>query len=210
MAKAKKQPDTFVNTEKRFDTLETNETDAANETDEAAIDDTKVQVDAEETKEKSTEEELRSQVAELEDRLLLNLADFDNYKKRTARQYELLISSANDRLLCEILDVTDNFERALALENNVKDKGFRKGVEMIHVQLNGLLERYNVSQIDAVGKPFDANLHEALMHVESDEYEKDIVATEICCGYRIGERVLRHSKVGVSKGSSGEKCSQDD
>ncbi|HWR83583.1 MAG TPA: nucleotide exchange factor GrpE [Candidatus Deferrimicrobium sp.] len=147
------------------------------------------------------EDRLRSRVKELEDQFLRTAADFDNYKKRMARQFEEILQAANDRILIELLDVIDNFERALAHANeNTEAKSLRGGVELIANQMTGLLSRYDVTPIEAVGKPFDPNLHEALIQVESEEYPAGAVALEMIRGYRRGSRVIRHSKVGVSTG----------
>jgi molecular chaperone GrpE len=152
----------------------------------------------------SEEEKLKKQVAELEDKLLRTAAEFDNYKKRTARQLEEMIRSANDKILLELLEVADNFERALRHSNEraaqADVQALQKGMELIFNQLKALLDRYHITPIEALGQPFDPNLHEALMQVDSDEYPEGVVALEICKGYKQGDRVLRHSKVGVSKG----------
>ncbi len=149
----------------------------------------------------SEEEKLQARVDDLEDKLLRTMADFDNYKKRVANQYEELIRSANDRLIGEVLEVVDNLERALQHSNDETDQEtVRQGTEMIFNQMRDLLERYDVKAIDAIGKPFDPHYHEALMQIESEEYDKGIVALEIKKGYTIGRRVIRHSKVGVSSG----------
>lgn len=149
----------------------------------------------------SEEEKLKSQVEELNDKLLRTAAEFDNYKKRIARQYEEIINSANDRIISELLEIIDNFERALEHDNDKSDfESFRKGINLIVNQFKDLLKRYNVTPIEALGKPFDPNLHEALMQITSDEYKEGLVAVEITKGYKMGERILRHSKVGVSKG----------
>lgn len=147
------------------------------------------------------EDKLRLQVADLEDKLLRMAAEFDNYKKRIARQYEDTVRSATDSLLLELLEVVDNFERAL---NHSKDdtgfESFYKGTELILNQMIGLLRKYDITPIEAVGRPFDPNLHEAMMQIESDQYEEGIVAMEVARGYRQGQRVIRHSRVGVSAG----------
>ena len=153
------------------------------------------------TAEVSEEQRLRERVAELEEKLLRALADYDNLRKRSARQLEQVISSANEKLLGELLDVVDNFERALQHEcHDGNADAFRRGVEMIYQQLTGLLERYGVRPIEAVGKPFDANYHDALLRVASSEHAEGTVVDEISKGYMIGDRVLRHSKVSVSSG----------
>jgi molecular chaperone GrpE len=151
----------------------------------------------------SEEERLRLQIADLEDRLLRAAADFDNYRKRMIRQQDDLLRGANHRVLSELLEVVDNFERALAHtgdENNAD--AVREGTEMIYGQLKSMLDKHEVQPIKSVGHRFDPEYHEALMQVESDEYEEGVVATEISKGYMIGDRVLRHAKVGVSKGKA--------
>jgi molecular chaperone GrpE len=140
-------------------------------------------------------------IAELEDKLLRAAADFDNYKKRTARQFEEIANAANDKLIGELLEIIDNFERAREHANGeVTLESLLKGNEMIHGQMVALLARYNIEPIEALAKPFDPNLHEALFQVESSEHAEGIVAQEIAKGYRQGNRVLRHSKVAVSRG----------
>ncbi len=157
------------------------------------------------------EERLAARVAELEDKLLRTAADFDNYKKRMARNYEEMMRSATDSILHEFLDIVDNFERAL--QHATEDSGdgaFRQGARLILNQMKELLRKHNVEPIEAVGQPFNPDLHEALMQVDSDEYEEGVVAVEINKGYRQGNRVLRHAKVGVSKGKSDRDNSDQD
>ena len=176
---------------------EANETDKMNDQDkktESKIDETEEEVFTE-------EEQLKNQVEELNDKLLRTAAEFDNYKKRIARQYEDIINSANDRIISELLEIVDNFERALDHGNDNSDfESFRKGIDLISNQFKNLLKSYNVTPIEALGKPFDPNLHEAFIQIASDEYAEGVVAVEITKGYKMGDRILRHSKVGVSKG----------
>lgn len=143
-----------------------------------------------------------SREAELEDRLLRTMADFDNYRKRSARQTEEIVKTANDRLLVEILDIIDNLERAMQhADNGAADaESLHKGMELIYNQFVALLARYDVTPIEAVGKKFDPDYHDAMMQVESDKYDEGIVAVEMTKGYRRGDQVIRHSKVGVSTG----------
>ena len=177
---------------------------------EEVIDETEASTEAETPEAELTEEErLRLKVAELEDRLLRAQADFENYKKRVARQYETVMQSANERLLTEILEIVDNFERAFEhAEERAELNALTKGIELIHGQMVDLLGKHGVEAIEAVGEPFDPRLHEALMQVASDEYDEGIVALEMGKGYRQGERVLRYSKVGVSAGK--EKPSESE
>jgi len=167
--------------------------------------------EAESPVELSEEDQLRARVEELDERLLRTLADFENFRKRAAQRQCDLIQSANDRLIGELLEVMDNFERALhhAEEDNNEDV-VRQGMELIHGQIKEILGRYRVRPIDALGKPFDPAYHEALMEVKSDEYEAGTIAIEMTKGYMIGDRVLRHSKVGVSRGQADEDVSNSD
>ncbi|MCP4684299.1 MAG: nucleotide exchange factor GrpE [bacterium] len=160
-------------------------------------------------------DQLKAQVQQLEDQKLRALAEMDNFRKRSARQIQDTIRHANDRLLREMLDVVDNFERALqhheeGVQNGANSEAangdtasgdaVRQGTELIYSQMVDLLARHDVKAIESLGKPFDPNLHEALMPVPTEEYDEGTVAVEIGKGYMLGERVLRHAKVGVSKG----------
>jgi molecular chaperone GrpE len=154
----------------------------------------------------SEEDKLKGRVAELEDRLLRTMADFDNYKKRTARQYDEMVNTANEKLLVSLLEVVDSFERALEhAEDKTDFKAFRKGVELIFSQVMDLLARYDVKPIKALGQPFDPGRHEAMMQIASDKYDEGVVAMEMAKGYMRGNRVIRYSKVAVSTGKDKKK-----
>lgn len=157
-----------------------------------------------ELKELSVEEKLEQRVAELEDKLLRNAAEFDNYRKRMARQFDDISKSASGRVLTDMLEVVDNVERALATLSNGNDiDSFREGTQLIFNQMKDMLTKHGVEPIEALGQKFDPSLHEALTQVKTGDYAEGVVATEMLRGYRIGERVLRYSKVGVSRGSEG-------
>ena len=159
------------------------------------------ETEAEEAPPLAEPETPNQRIAELEDKLLRAAADFDNYKKRTARQFEEMASAANDKLMGEFLEIIDNFERAREhAGESVSLDTLLKGNELIHSQMVALLARYSIEPIEALGKPFDPNLHEALFQVESEDHPEGIVAQELAKGYRQGNRVLRHSRVAVSKG----------
>jgi len=174
------------------------------------------EVQAEATAEPDPIQALESKVAELEDQRLRALADFDNYRKRMARQFDEVVRSANDRLLTELLEVADNFERAIAHTNDQGEvdtarlAALKQGTELIYGQLRGLLDRYDVKPLESIGHRFDPRYHEALAQIESDQYNDGIVAAEINKGYLIGERVLRHARVAVSKGSPEKKAEKQD
>jgi len=153
--------------------------------------------------EPSEEDKLRQRVAELEDKLLRTAAEFDNYRKRNARQLDDTVRAAQDRVLLELIEVVDNFERALQHNNEAADlKSLRQGMDLIYNQMQDLLKRHDIKAIDAIGRPFDPNLHEALMQLASEDHEEGTVAVEMARGYKHGDRVLRHTKVGVSSGPS--------
>ena len=158
---------------------------------------------AEQAPEQTEEEKLRARVAELEDKHLRTIAEFENYRKRQARQYDELVRTANDRVLTDLLEIVDNLERALDHAGKSEgNDGIRSGTEMILNQMKALLGRYDVTPIESLGRSFDPNLHEALMQVDSDEYDEGTVAVEITRGYKRGDRVLRHARVGVSTGKA--------
>lgn len=150
--------------------------------------------------------QLEAKVAELEDQKLRALAELDNYKKRMARQFDETIRNANDRVLVELLEVVDNFERALSHSRDNGDaqgttvEALREGTELIYNQMKNLLAKYGVQPIEAVGRKFDPTYHEALLEMDSDEHAAGLVAQEINRGYLIDDRVLRHSRVAVSRG----------
>jgi molecular chaperone GrpE len=138
------------------------------------------------------------QLAELNDRFLRLAAEFDNYKKRTAREWIDRVRSANAEILYELLEIADNFERALAIEH--PDSAYAEGVKLILQQIQNLLTRQGMAGIPALGERFDPSRHEALIHMESDEYDEGIVCQEIRKGYKLHDRVLRPAQVAVSKG----------
>jgi molecular chaperone GrpE len=143
----------------------------------------------------------QSRIAELEERLLRVAAEFENYKKRTNRQFEEMTRAANDRLVLEILEVVDSFDRARQHAGDEVDaSALKKGMDLIYNQLQALLEKNDVTPIEALGKPFDPQVHDAQMQLASAKFPEGTVAMELTRGFRQGNRVIRHSKVGVSTG----------
>ena len=143
------------------------------------------------------------QIKELEDRLLRLAAEFDNYRKRTNKEFSYLVKNANEKLILQLLDTLDNFQRALDSAKTSNDyENFHKGVELIYTHMKDLLTKEGLKEIEALGKPFDPNFHEAVTQSESDEYKEGIVMEEISKGYMLNDRLLRASKVVVSKGKS--------
>jgi molecular chaperone GrpE len=138
--------------------------------------------------------------AENHDKFLRTLADFDNYRRRTRQEMEDASRYANQKLITDLLPVLDNFERALQhSEGNGGGEAVREGVLLIHKQLYDTLAKHGIEPIDAVGKPFDPQYHEAIMRVEPVPGQKPgTVAEELRKGYTLHGRVLRASLVKVA------------
>lgn len=148
-------------------------------------------------------QELDRVQAELEDskdRFLRGLADFDNYRKRVAREREQLTKCANEDLIKRLLEVIDNIERALSVASETHDlEGFKQGIELIYQHMTDLLSKEGLCPIECVGTEFDPNYHEAVMAIDSEGAESDRVVEEVQKGYTLDGRVIRPSKVVVSK-----------
>ena len=147
---------------------------------------------------------LRAEAEEYRDRHLRAAAELDNLRKRTARiRLETREEGLRDMLL-QFAPVLDNLQRALSLESEDLS-AFRQGVELIQQQFQEVLGRFGLEEIKSVGQPFDPNLHEALMQMESDEFPAGTVLEETEKGYRLGDKVLRPARVVVSRASDENK-----
>ncbi len=136
------------------------------------------------------------------DRLLRTTADFDNFKKRAAREKQDAIKYATESLLQKVIPVLDNFEMALAAAQNSSAtdlKSLQDGVAMIHSQLKSTLTDAGLEEVDATGKPFDPNMHEAVSQQESDKIAEGHVLQQLRKGYKLRERLLRPATVIVAK-----------
>lgn len=141
---------------------------------------------------------LKEQVADLEDRVKRQLAEFENFRKRTEKEKTAMFETGAKSVIEKILPVVDNFERGLAsIPEEDKGTPFAEGMEMIYKQLLSELEKMEVKPIKAVGEEFNPNLHNAVMQVESEEFESGVVAQELQKGYTYRESVVRHSMVAV-------------
>ena len=155
---------------------------------------------AEEAEEALDPEKLAADLAELNQRFLRTAADFENYKRRTGQEKDDLLKYSNAKLMAELLPVLDNFQLALkSPAESVEAQNVVKGVEMIYRQMLQTLEAAGMAKIEAVGQPFDPNLHEAIMQVDDDTVPEDTVVEELRAGYMLKERVIRPSMVKVSK-----------
>lgn len=135
------------------------------------------------------------EVALLNEKLLRNYAEFDNFKKRTAKEKIELASYTKANCFKEILSVVDNFERALDCES--KDEDFKKGMEMILIALKSALLAQGLVEIDALNKEFDPEFHNAINQVEDEKLETNTVCSVMQKGYMIGDKVVRHAMVVV-------------
>jgi molecular chaperone GrpE len=142
----------------------------------------------------------QERLADWEDKFLRLAADYDNFRKRSAREFQELMTRANEELIAELIPILDNFERALSTAGSSADStSFHQGIEMIYQQMRALLERQGVKAIQALHEPFDPHLHEAVLVVEMDDRPPETVVEEIEKGYMLNDKVLRPSKVAVSK-----------
>jgi molecular chaperone GrpE len=143
-------------------------------------------------------EEAAEQQPEQDDRLLRLAADFDNYKKRAAREREEYVARANERLLKELLPILDDLERALKAAEEHEEAQLEEGVRLVHRSLASLLERNGVREIDADGK-FDPHVHEALLSQPAEDKESGDVVDVIQKGYKLGDLVVRPARVIVAE-----------
>ena len=141
---------------------------------------------------KSLEEELRAE----QDKYLRLLAEYDNFRRRSAKERENIYTDVRCETLKKFLPVYDSLSRALA--QTPEDDVCRKGLEMIMTQYEKSLEQLGVKMIEAVGQPFDANLHNAVMHIEDENYGENIIVEEFEKGFQVGDKILRYSMVKVA------------
>lgn len=138
-------------------------------------------------------------IEELNDRVKRQMAEFDNFRKRTEKEKTQMFETGAKNIIEKILPVVDNFERGLAaIPEAEKGNGFAEGMEKIYKQMMTVLEEAGVTAIEAVGQEFDPNLHNAVMHVEDEEVGENIIVEEFQKGYKYRESVVRHSMVKVA------------
>jgi molecular chaperone GrpE len=151
-------------------------------------------------------EKLKQQIHEITikskeylDGLQRSVAEFDNYKKRTAREKQCLYSDTTGEILAALLPVLDNLERAIVTDDNSENlKSFKEGVTLVYKQFKEILKDFGVEEIDCVGQKFDPQLHNAVLHEEDESLGENVVKEEFCKGYKIKDKVIRHSMVKVA------------
>lgn len=139
----------------------------------------------------------KEKIEELEDRVKRQMAEFENFRKRTEKEKAQMFETGAKSVIEKILPVVDNFERGLNAVPEGEQDSFAEGMNMIYKQLMTELEAIGVKPIEAVGTEFNPDFHNAVMQVESDEYESGIVAQELQKGYMYRDTVVRHSMVAV-------------
>ncbi len=152
---------------------------------------------AEAPAEKAAEELLQEEVDQLKDKMLRHAAEFDNFKKRTAKEREDLYAMSVCDTIEKLLPVKDNLERAVAAAEE-SEGNFAEGVKMIVKQLDEVLAGIGVEPIKAVGETFDPELHNAVMHEENEDFGENTITEEFMRGYTCKGRVIRHSMVKVA------------
>lgn len=149
-------------------------------------------------KKEKKEDAVKAQINELQDKVMRQMAEFENFRKRSEKEKSAMFETGAKNVIEKILPVVDNFERGLAtVPENEKDSPFVDGMNKVYKQLITELENLGVKPIEAVGKEFDPNFHNAVMQVENDELEPGTVAQELLKGYMYRDTVVRHSMVAV-------------
>ena len=181
--------------------------EAASEDAENTEDTEEGQKEAEDSKEsgkklfgkKNKKDKKDEKIEELTDRLTRQMAEFDNFRKRTEKEKSHMYEVGAKDIIDKILPVVDNFERGLgAVGEEEKENPFVQGMEMVYKQLMTTLEEVGVKPIEAVGKEFDPEFHNAVMHVEDENFGENIVTEEFQKGYTYRDSIVRHSMVKVA------------
>lgn len=161
--------------------------------------------EAEEAAEDKAADEEASAEEQESERYMRLMAEFQNFKRRAAKEKTDIHAFANERIVNDLLPVLDNFERALGQEaeasENEELKNYAKGMELIFEQFKGALEKAGVKEIEALGEDFDPNVHNAVMTEQTDEYEDGKISKVMQKGYKLNDRVVRPSMVAVNKKS---------
>ncbi|MEE3432641.1 MAG: nucleotide exchange factor GrpE [Lachnospiraceae bacterium] len=185
----------------REEELKNQEAEAKAEAEAAETADAKDTEATEQEDTKATEKEdtkAAEKIAALQDQVLRQMAEFDNFRKRTEKEKEQSFSNGAASVVEKLLPIIDNFERAIASRKEDTDAAYADGVEMIYKQFNTVLEGLGIKAIEAVGKEFDPSLHNAVMHIDDENYGENEVVEELQKGYTYGDTVLRHSMVKVA------------
>lgn len=196
MSEESRKPEEMQEEEESCQEVPEEEEIIAEETDEAKTEESAEEEEALEEEKQEKKDKKTGQIEELTDRLQRSMAEFDNYRKRTEKEKASMYIIGAKEVVEKILPVVDNFERGLATAP--EGDPFAEGMQMVYKQLMAALSDMGVEPIDAVGKEFDPNLHNAVMHVEDPEAAENTVVEELQKGYLYKEFVVRHSMVKVA------------
>ena len=158
--------------------------------------------EAKEAEAKKAEEEAKKAEEAESERYMRLMAEFQNFKRRVAKEKSDIHAYANEKIVGDLLPVLDNFERALEMagkDQEKKDDPFMEGMDKVYKQLLDELEKLGVKPIEALGADFDPNLHNAVMQEDTEDYESGKVCKELQKGYTLNDSVVRHSMVSVAK-----------
>lgn len=195
----KKKPTEHEEMEKEKETEETAK-NAADETEEKAEPEKTEETEAEESKADEAAEQKSKEEESYETKYLRMAADFQNFKRRTDEEKAKIYTNANESFGRDLLDVVDNFERAIEQDRkNEADKQFLEGMEMILKQLQDVLKKNGIEEIECLGQEFDPNFHHAVAMESSDKYDKGCVTDVMQKGYKLKDRVIRPSMVRVAE-----------
>ncbi|MCP3025627.1 nucleotide exchange factor GrpE [Halobacillus sp. A5] len=179
---------------KQKDTLEQEINDQPDE------DETNENNQAEVMEEKSEADQLREEKEEIQNRLLRLQADYDNFRRRTQKEREADRKYKAQSLVEELIPVLDNFERALQVEvDGGSAQNFANGMKMVYDQFHAALDKEGVEEIPAKGELFDPHLHQAVMQVEDENYDSNVIVEQLQKGYRLNDRVIRPAMVKVNQ-----------
>ena len=141
-------------------------------------------------------EKINKELEETTDRLKRLMAEFENYKKRSSKERELLYNSILADVISAILPAVDNLDKAV--NTQTKDEQYKQGIELVDKQIKDVLNSFGVQKIESVGKKFDPEIHEEVNHVEDPNLGEQEIKDEFRAGYKIGNKVIRHSMVIVA------------
>ena len=193
------------------ETQEKRNTEECEETAEASAENTETPEDGEASEEKDKkgffsgrkkekkEDAVKAQINELQDKVMRQMAEFENFRKRSEKEKSAMFETGAKSVIEKILPVVDNFERGLAtVPEDEKDAPFVDGMNKVYTQLLTELENLGVKPIEAVGQEFNPDFHNAVMHVEDEEAGENIITEEFQKGYMYHDSVVRHSMVKVA------------
>ena len=138
----------------------------------------------------------KQELEETTDRFKRIMAEFENFKKRSSKERDMLYNSLVADIIASFLQLQDNLEKAI--KSKTEDESFKQGIELVTKQISDIFKKFGVEEIETCGKPFDPELHEAVSNVQDDTLGEKIIKEEFRKGYKIGTKVIRHAMVVVA------------